>query len=300
MKNDLKIGFIGFGEVARSISEGLSGQGHKKLFAYHYKGRNVSPTMLQVADKLGVVFMESQEQFANECDVIFNVTRADVAIESATRMLPYLTENHLYVDLNSASPIVMQEMGEIFDKKGKSFIDGVLMAPLPLTKHQVPILVSGKNAGRLVDVLHPLGMNIEVLKGSPGTASSIKMIRSLFMKGFAALLIETYVAAKLSGDGYENVMESLKETMNTMSFDRLLERFLTGTQQHAERRMIEMEEAISYVSQLGMEPVMTKTTKELLQLISENKKKIENTVLNNTKDELFLFYKQVFHVEDSP
>ncbi|WP_019153102.1 NAD(P)-dependent oxidoreductase [Robertmurraya massiliosenegalensis] len=299
MVTELKIGFIGFGEVARSISEGLGGQGHIKIFAYHYKGRNVSQAMLQTADKLGVMLMESEEQLANESDVIFNVTRADVAVDSAQKMLPFLTDAHLYIDLNSASPIIMQEMGELFNKKGKSFIDGVLMAPLPQTKHEVPILVSGKSAIKVADVLRPLGMNIEVIKGSPGTASSIKMIRSLFMKGFAALIIETFVAAKLSKDSYENVMESLKETLNTMSFDRLLDRFLTGTQQHAQRRVIEMEEAISYVSQLGMEPVMTKTTKELLQLISE-KKKSANKDLNNTKDELFLFYKQVFHMEDNP
>ncbi|MEQ2525882.1 NAD(P)-dependent oxidoreductase [Robertmurraya yapensis] len=299
MKSEIRLGFIGFGEVAQSISAGLMEVGFGDLFAYHYRGLHVSTKLQEQAKELGVRLVGTQNELTKECNIIFNVTRTSVARDTAFGIMPFLTKEHLYVDLNSTSPLVKREIAEVFDKQGLVFIDGVLMAPLPLTKHRVPIIASGAGADRLAEILKPLEMNIEVIEGSPGTASSIKMIRSMFMKGLATLLIETFVAAKQSGDGYEKIMGSIRQTMDTTPFDTLMERFLTGTAKHSGRRIGEMESALSYVSESGMVPVMTKATNDLLQMISTAKDAQDSFLLPSNQDELYSFYKNVFTEEEN-
>jgi 3-hydroxyisobutyrate dehydrogenase-like beta-hydroxyacid dehydrogenase len=296
MDSHIKVGFIGFGEVATSISSGLREIGFSDLFAYHHQGLNVSDAISQKAKELGVQLMTSPERLAEQCDVILNVTRASAVKDTALTILPFLNNDHLYVDLNSCSPSLMKEIAYFYKNNEISFIDGVLMAPLPLTKHRVPIIVSGLGSHRLKEVLTPLEMNIEVMSDEPGDASSVKMVRSLFMKGLAALLIETFVAAKLSGEVYDKVVESMKKTMST-PFDTLLDRFLTGTIQHADRRVGEMDNAISFISENGMEPVMTKATRELIESISSKRKSSGFEIMSGEYDNILSFLKEVYRRE---
>jgi 3-hydroxyisobutyrate dehydrogenase-like beta-hydroxyacid dehydrogenase len=298
MKKSINIGFIGFGEVARSISEGLKGKKDIHLFAYHYKGLNVSPDIQEMANLLNVQLMATPLDLAKNSDVILNVTRSNAAEQSAYEILPYLTNDHIYIDLNSTSPNLMREISKKFAEKGKCFIDGVLLEPLPIKKHEAAIILSGINSEKAAFKLNLIGMNIEVLDNQAGTASSFKLVKSIFMKGLSALLIETFVAAKLSGGAYEKIMESIDHSLST-SFDKLLNRFLTGTVLHAPRRIIEMEDAHSFVSELGMEPVMTNSTIELLKKISASNNNYQSDSLGNLEESLYHYYKSLFIKSDS-
>jgi len=298
MTNSLIIGFIGFGEVATSMSEGLRENSSVRLLAYHHKGLDVPAKLLNQANDLGVELVESSAKLAEECHVVLNVTKASAAKESALAILPILTKEHVYVDLNSCNPAIMNELGEMYTRKGVPFVDGALMAPLPQTKHRVPILLAGPGAEKAAERLTPLGMNLEVVSSESGAASSVKMIRSVFMKGLAALMIETYTSAKLCGDGYEKVMESMKRTLS-MPFENLLDRFLTGTIQHAGRRVGEMDNAIDFIHEMGLDPIMTKTTRDLLQNIALTKGLIGREGAIKEQDEIFAFYKDVYLKEEA-
>jgi 3-hydroxyisobutyrate dehydrogenase-like beta-hydroxyacid dehydrogenase len=280
-------------KVARSISEGLKGKENIHLYAFHYKGLNVSPSMQEMAKMLNVQLVESPSELAKKSDVILNVTRSNVAKQSAFEVLPYLTENHMYIDLNSTSPNLMKEISDRFAEEEKCFIDGVLLEPLPIKKHEAAIMVSGVNAKKAAYALNAIGMNLEVLDDSPGSASSFKLVKSIFMKGLSALLIETFVAAKLSGDSYEKIMESINTSLS-IPLDKLLNRFLTGTVLHADRRVLEMEDANSFVTGLGIEPVMTNATIQLLKMISAINDNYEPDYCDNLDDRLFNYYKSVF------
>ncbi|MFP7298260.1 DUF1932 domain-containing protein [Neobacillus niacini] len=298
MKKSINIGFIGFGEVARSISEGLKGKENIHLFVYHYKGLNVSSGMKEMAKLLNVQLMESPRDLAQKSDLILNVTRSNAAEQSAYEILLYLTKEQMYIDLNSTSPNLMREISKKFAEKGKCFIDGVLLEPLPIKKHEAAIILSGINAEKAALELNSIGMNIEVLDHQAGTASSFKLVKSIFMKGLAALLIETFVAAKLSGGAYEKIMESIDHSLS-IPFDKLFNRFLTGTILHAPRRINEMEDAHSFVSELGMEPVMTNSTIELLKRVSDSNTNYQSDSLGNLEESFYQYYKSLFIKSDN-
>lgn len=297
MERSIKVGLIGFGEVARSISEGLKENEHVLLHAFHHKGIHVPSSMKETAYSLEVELTESLQKLAEKSDVILNVTRSNAAKQTAYEILPFLTVNHLYLDLNSTNPNLMREISEKFDEKRRVFIDGVLLEPLPIKKHQASIIISGFNAEKAASLLNSIGMNVEVLDDKPGSASSFKLVKSIFMKGLSALLIETYVAAKMSGNGSDKIMESIEQSLS-IPFEKLLNRFLNGTVLHAKRRILEMEDANSFAFELGMEPIMTNATINLLKKIAITNDHYQPGDWEKLDDALFHYYKEVFSQSD--
>jgi 3-hydroxyisobutyrate dehydrogenase-like beta-hydroxyacid dehydrogenase len=289
----IKIGFIGFGEAATSICSGLKETGFGELFAYHYRSRDSSSAVSRKARGLGVQLVESAEELAKRCPIIINVTKSKAAQETAAEIFPFLNAAHIYADLNSCHPSLKKELASVFVQKEIPFIDGAIMAPVPFTKHRVPILASGSGAHALGNALKPLGMRVEVIDGPVGAASSVKMVRSLFMKGFAAVCLETFLAAKLSDEAFEKVIDSLKETFS-MPFDVMFERFLTGTIHHAKRRVQEMEDAVSFASELGMEPIMSKATCELLRTISNTNEALGKDGMHRHDDAIFSLLREAY------
>ena len=67
---------------------------------------------------------------------------------------------------------------------------GMFMESVPPHGHKVPMLLAGTAAAQLVDLLKPLGMQVEAVGDKIGQASSIKMFRSVIIKGMEALMLE--------------------------------------------------------------------------------------------------------------
>ena len=74
-----------------------------------------------------------------------------------------------------------------------------MLGSLPKDKHQVPITASGNGAKVFYDLMSPYGMKINPINEKVGDASAIKLVRSLFMKGIASLMIDTMQAADAYG-----------------------------------------------------------------------------------------------------
>jgi 3-hydroxyisobutyrate dehydrogenase-like beta-hydroxyacid dehydrogenase len=100
-----------------------------------------------------------------------------------------------------------------------------------------------------------------------GTASAIKCFRSIYMKGAAALLFETCLAARRYGAA-DLIVESLSESFNSVPFETWVDRLLNGTAIHAERRMHEMDDVIETLQQLRMSAVMSLATRHVLSSIA--------------------------------
>lgn len=56
------------------------------------------------------------------------------------------------------------------------FVDAAIMGPAPTEGIQVLMLASGAHAARFKELLAPYGMNIQVIEGSAGAASAMKLI----------------------------------------------------------------------------------------------------------------------------
>ncbi len=74
-----------------------------------------------------------------------------------------------------------------------------LLGPVPARGLRTPALASGDGAHAFADALGPLGMPVEVVSPTAGDAATLKLLRSVFMKGLAAAAIESTAGAEAAG-----------------------------------------------------------------------------------------------------
>jgi 3-hydroxyisobutyrate dehydrogenase-like beta-hydroxyacid dehydrogenase len=134
-----------------------------------------------------------------------------------------------------------------------------LLAPVPDRGLRTPALASGAGARAFADAVGPLGMPVEAVSELPGDASTMKLLRSVFMKGIAAAAIESLDAARVAGHA-----EWLRGEIAAVVGEPLLDRLLDGSRRHAARRVDEMEAAQALLDELGIEPRITAATASLL------------------------------------
>jgi 3-hydroxyisobutyrate dehydrogenase-like beta-hydroxyacid dehydrogenase len=129
------------------------------------------------------------------------------------------------------------------------FADVALTGIVPDSGLATPALASGAGAERFAELFRPLGMPVDVLGARAGDAAGVKLLRSVFMKGMAAAAIESLAAAEAAG-----VDERIRREIARVIGEPLLERLLTGSREHAARRVDEMQAAAVYVEELGVPP----------------------------------------------
>ncbi len=179
-------------------------------------------------------------------DVVLSVNAAAAALGAAAAVADELDAEALYADLNTASPQLKRQLAEALPVQ---FVDVALVGTVPASGLKTPALAAGAGAERFAELFRPLGMPVEVLGPRPGDAAGLKLLRSVFMKGIAAAAIESLEAAKAAG-----VEDRVRADLASVLGEPLLERLLTGSRDHAARRVDEMVAASAYVAELGVSP----------------------------------------------
>ena len=102
-------------------------------------------------------------------------------------------------------------------------------------------------------------MAAKIYEGPVGSASAIKMIRSIMMKGLEALVCECVLAGRKAGV-IDTVLDSLDDTYPGFDWKKrsayMLERVMT----HGVRRAAEMREVALTVDLLGLEGAMSRAS----------------------------------------
>lgn len=270
MISELNVGFLGFGEAAKCITAGLLASGLPRIVAYDKLLDDAAhrPHMERRAAEIGVTLLNAPVLVAEESRIIFSSVVSAAAVEAASSVAPGLTSRHIYIDANSSSPKVKREVGNIIASTGASVVDLAIMGPVPAYGHEVPALASGNGAKEASSLLNGFGMRIEYLNDNVGDASAAKMLRSIFMKGIAALLIEMLVAAEKSSIT-GTIIDSIEETLSDLSPKDLIKRLVGGTAIHAGRRAHEMADVIETLDDLQSLSAMSKSTEKILAWISD-------------------------------
>src|SRR5690606_31076814 len=133
-----------------------------------------------------------------------------------------------------------------------------VMAPVPRAGIRTPLFSSGAGAQAFADAIRPFGAPVEVVGDRAGDAAGLKLIRSVFMKGLAGLVLESLDAADRMG-GTDLVRAQIAGELGPDG-DALVERLVDGSRLHAERREHEMQDARRYLESLGTPPRMTDGT----------------------------------------
>jgi 3-hydroxyisobutyrate dehydrogenase-like beta-hydroxyacid dehydrogenase len=142
-------------------------------------------------------------------------------------------------------------------KTGATLGDGSIMGT-PKNGYAMHMLSSGPAGQRVIDLLVPWGMSIEYAGQKLGTASGIKILRSVLIKGIEALIDETLLAARSYGLD-ETVLASASKTL-TRPFMDTVESLIPSGVIHAKRRTEEVEMAAEAVEDAGIEPLMARAT----------------------------------------
>jgi 3-hydroxyisobutyrate dehydrogenase-like beta-hydroxyacid dehydrogenase len=265
-----KIGFIGFGEAAYNIAKGLKEEGIPHIAAYD-KFWNIEPQASIIgnrATEISISLAPSLSEMIKEADFIFSTVSANLALPLAQESQAYLNEEKCFVDLNAASPMTKEAVSDVIIKTGASFVDAAVMGPVPVYKHKVPISVCGNGAKYFHEMFPEYGMNITYMGERPGSASASKMFRSIFMKGFVTILLETIIAShkyRIEDD----VLSSIQKTLEDGSFPEVINNLLTRGVIHSARREHEMEEVIATLQSLDVDYTMSEGTKNKLKWCTE-------------------------------
>jgi 3-hydroxyisobutyrate dehydrogenase-like beta-hydroxyacid dehydrogenase len=189
---------------------------------------------------------------------------ADVAglFEATIDALP---AGAVFADLTTSTPAAKAERAGVASERGRAYADVALMAPVPGRGLRTPAVASGPGAPAYAAAMRRLDVVVDVIEGAAGEATTRKLLRSVTMKGLAAVVIEALRAAEAAGLS-EWLWRDLVAEL-TAADERLLVRLVEGTDVHAARRVHEMDACAEMLDGLGVEPVMTRSTVEALRRV---------------------------------
>jgi 3-hydroxyisobutyrate dehydrogenase-like beta-hydroxyacid dehydrogenase len=197
------------------------------------------------------------------CEVVLSVCSAKAALDVAAAVVPGLQAGVVYADANTASPELKRELAALVNEAGVGFADVALLGPIPTRGLRAPMLVSGRSARAFADFFGPLGTPVEVVSDEAGDAAALKLVRSVFMKGLAASVVESMKAAEAMGRA-----AWLEREIEALIGRQFLERALEGSRKHAARRVDEMEAARDLLRELGVEPFVATASAEQLAALA--------------------------------
>lgn len=264
----MNIGFIGYGEAAFNISLGLGQEGLSGIRATDAMMDH--PVMgVQVHDRAkqaGVALVSSAAEVAQWADVLFAAVPSSFTLDVCREVKDCLRPGQLYIDVSASTPATKEAIWDLIGGTGVLFVDAAMLGSLPKDKHQVPITASGNGASKFREVMAPHGMKITLAGEKAGAASAIKLVRSIFMKGIASLMIEMLQAADAYGVSDE-VVSSISKSMDGIPFTSHLDRLVTGSALHCTRRAAELKGSIAMLSEAELSPEMTTAAKHRLEAL---------------------------------
>ena len=261
----MKLSFIGFGVAGYGLAKGLKEAGIQEIFFTdnQWNSPPFGETLRKRAAEINANYLDSIRKLTDTSDTIISCVTGSVACLVAEQAAPYLTENNLFIDVNTTSPMVKEKIAAIVEKSGAAFVDAAMKGPIPTFLHRVPIIASGRGAARFKEAMEPYGMQIDCLGEKPGNASGLKMFRSIFQKGLVALLIEMLLAARRY-EAEDTVLRSISETMDQHNFLETVRIIFTKGITSAERLAHEMEDVIETLQFLDLPSSMTQAVQEKL------------------------------------
>ncbi|MBP2228646.1 3-hydroxyisobutyrate dehydrogenase-like beta-hydroxyacid dehydrogenase [Azospirillum agricola] len=249
----LRIGFIGFGEVASHVLPGLRDAGLTDIAVYARR-----PEARDRAAGLGAAASSDIAALADR-DVVLACVPGSAAVDAA-RSAAALPSTLLYVDVSSLDPAGKRAAAEAAPGV---FVDAAILGSAVERGHRVPLVASGPGAARFAGLFAPHGMVIEVVGDRPGEAAAIKLVRSVFVKGLEALYAEAFVAARRLGV-LDTVEASVAEFLDARPARDTADMLLRSHLLHAARRAEECALSARLVADAGLDPLLSAATAALM------------------------------------
>ncbi|MEJ2480127.1 MAG: DUF1932 domain-containing protein [Acidihalobacter sp.] len=266
------LGFVGFGEAAAAFIEGWAAKRPGRVTAYDIKTDADDPEVRTAkrADyaRWEVTGCDTPAEALSDRELVFSLVTADQAFAAAETAAVGIAPDALYLDCNSCAPGTKRRSAQLIESAGARYVDVAVMAPVHPALHRTPLLLSGPHAEQARQRLTELGMVAEIVPGDVGAASSVKMIRSVFVKGLEALVLEGVLSACEAGVD-ERVLDSLEASYPGFGWKERAAYMLERVTTHGIRRAAEMREVALTVDELGLNGDMARATVDWQQRVGE-------------------------------
>jgi L-threonate 2-dehydrogenase len=203
-------------------------------------------------------------------DFVLSIVPPAEAIPVAERLAPLLVEaarKPVYVDCNAVSPATVTGIADLIAETGCPFIDvGIIGAP-PQPGGPGPVFyASGPEAPRL-EALSRHGLEIAVLDGPVGAASTLKLSYAGITKGLTALGAAMALAATRAGAAAGLRHELARSQPALLAW---LTRQVPAMYPKAYRWVAEMEEIAEFVAEDGAASLFFEGAARLYDRLAED------------------------------
>jgi 3-hydroxyisobutyrate dehydrogenase-like beta-hydroxyacid dehydrogenase len=151
------------------------------------------------AHRLDVAIADSYGAALGEADLVISAVQGEhcPVCGHVGRFVP--EEGAHYLDLCTVTGKMSDEDRAPIEAAGGRYIDIAVMGGFFKQGIKAPMLVAGEDVEPVVAWMNANGFEAKLLGKKPGSASSVKMLRSVIMKGIEALGVEALVTAERQG-----------------------------------------------------------------------------------------------------
>jgi 3-hydroxyisobutyrate dehydrogenase-like beta-hydroxyacid dehydrogenase len=265
-----RVAFVGFGEAAQAFWAGWKTAAVPAARAFDIATEIASrqPDKLNDYRRTGMDGAATLAEALRDAEVVFSLLTADNAQAAAVAAAEALPRGALWFDCNSCAPQTKQKSAEFIEEAGGRYVDVAVMAPVHPRLHRTPLLVSGPHCEAALSALRALGMDAQAVSDRLGTASSIKLCRSIMIKGLEALMAECVLSSRQLGVE-AMVLSTLEETFPGFDWERRAAGMLERAVVHGRRRSAEMRETAAMIESRGLPGRMSYATAIWQQQIGE-------------------------------
>ncbi len=250
-----RIAFIGFGEVGRIFTRDLRALGIADIRAYDIAFADPQSRQLRDARAAEAHIADSPRAALAGADLVFSAVTAGSALDAAEAITRALDRDTFVVDVNSVAPSTKIEAARLVDRAGGRYVEAAVMAPVAPKGLRTALLLGGRHAPELLARATPWQLNARAYSERVGAASSVKMCRSIMIKGLEALTLECVLASSHYGV-LDDVLASLGDTYPGVDWSQKARYLMSRALIHGRRRAEEMREVAKTVANSGHDPVM--------------------------------------------
>jgi 3-hydroxyisobutyrate dehydrogenase-like beta-hydroxyacid dehydrogenase len=251
-----KIAVIGFGEAGSSLCQGWGLNDVRAFDIKQHGDAGLAAEKVAQMMAAGVIIGDDVASIVSDTDMIFSTVTADQAHAAASAVAKTIQPGAYYLDLNSCAPSTKQKNAALIKEAGGLYVDVAVMATITSKYHQTAMLVAGEHAKPAIALMLALDMKPVHVQGPVGRASTIKMIRSIMMKGIEALTAECFIAACKAGVTDE-VAASLNASQTSEGWKVQAAYNMERMTTHGLRRAAEMREVAITLADLDIAGDMT-------------------------------------------
>jgi 3-hydroxyisobutyrate dehydrogenase-like beta-hydroxyacid dehydrogenase len=265
------IALLGFGEAGSAIARGLCAEGGWR--GQPRPGDNAPRRLIAIdtaldkdargsalgkaARSLDVAIDGTYTRALSEADLVLSAVPGEQALDAAQLAAPLLKKGAYYLDLCTVTGRMADEDRSAIEAAGAHYIDVAVMGGFFKSGIRAPMLAAGRDVEAVVAWMNQNGFAVTVLGSRPGSASSVKMLRSVIMKGLEDLAVESLVAAERQGI-LEEVLGCFGDA-DQLPFRDFISTLVRTHVVHAYRRWEEMSLVARTLEETGVEPLMTRT-----------------------------------------